>query len=425
MSVWSLSVPRPSRRGWQCDAVFLLCLISCLASCLVWTEATIVTFNVSDGTSLESVAVHGDRVYVGGENILVELTDELHQEDVSSTGPVDDNPQCDPASMGSCQGLEPTDNHAKVLEVDPHAGTLLFCGTVLQGLCTVYGSSGFSEKHELSRGNRVNYMGGRRTVFAFYSQTSNDSSTANPLYVAHTYDDRPLDLSPPAVSSRKVTRANTAPSPYNISYMSEQPNMALFTKTDIDRRIKSDYIVKYIYGFEHEGFSYFVTVQRENTGSESPYQTRLVRVCQDDQGFYSYSELQVTCRKRNGVTTYYELAQTAHLAPIGKDMKSKFWMSNEDQALYVVFGKAQGKTGDPDVTYGSGLCMYPMGEIRSKFALIQKDCYLGRGGLLPWINYNEPGCKEDVSTLHCSFSSSHETLAQCWLNVGPAWMDQP
>ena len=44
------------------------------------------------------------------------------------------------------------------------------------------------------------------------------------------------------------------------------------------------YPINYIYGFESEGFSYFLTSQMRHT-SPSPYHSKLVRVCHDDSDY--------------------------------------------------------------------------------------------------------------------------------------------
>ena len=54
------------------------------------------------------------------------------------------------------------------------------------------------------------------------------------------------------------------------------------------------YPINYIYGFDSEGFSYFLTTQMKQT-SPSSYHSKLVRVCHDDSDYYSYTEIPIQC----------------------------------------------------------------------------------------------------------------------------------
>jgi len=56
------------------------------------------------------------------------------------------------------------------------------------------------------------------------------------------------------------------------------------------------FVFRFVAGFEHSGFVYLVTVQREFPESpESSLITRLVRLCPRDAGFRSYTELTLGC----------------------------------------------------------------------------------------------------------------------------------
>lgn len=59
------------------------------------------------------------------------------------------------------------------------------------------------------------------------------------------------------------------------------------------------YSIEYLYGFSHEGFSYFITRQPSSLGS-SIIETRLARVCQNDSTFDSYMEVTLECKDKKG-----------------------------------------------------------------------------------------------------------------------------
>ena len=63
------------------------------------------------------------------------------------------------------------------------------------------------------------------------------------------------------------------------------------------RPLRSDFVFRFVAGFQYSGFVYFVTVQREFPAvRRAPLVTRLVRLCPGDVQFQSYTELTVGCR---------------------------------------------------------------------------------------------------------------------------------
>jgi len=63
----------------------------------------------------------------------------------------------------------------------------------------------------------------------------------------------------------------------------------------------TDFMFRFVTGFEHSGFVYFVTVQREYPAApQSSLVTRLVRLCPRDVAFQSYTELTLQCRPLTG-----------------------------------------------------------------------------------------------------------------------------
>lgn len=81
----------------------------------------------------------------------------------------------------------------------------------------------------------------------------------------------------------------------------------------------TDFVFRFVAGFEYSGFVYFVTVQREFPASpHSSLVTRLVRLCPHDVGFQSYTELTLHCRSptantNSGPATASQLATKVRL----------------------------------------------------------------------------------------------------------------
>ena len=376
-------------------SVLVLLLLHCLIFHLTYGVLNILKYEARQGlTTFQRIKIDGDSrdVFVAGRNTLYKFDENLNFVNMDYTGPELDSVSCDPRDV-HCEGAVMMDNDAKVLEIDPASHHLLHCGSLKQGLCSVYSMSILNKTQVLAASNRVNYAGGKAEVVSFFGHWGLGTGEVNTIWLANTYDGRPLFLSNKALSARQISKSKEGY--FNMSYVYESPQKA--TAIDIDRQWKQQYIVKYIYGFEHDGFAYFVTIQRENIDENTNYQTKLVRVCQNDTGFYSYTELELTCRKKNGITTFYNIAQGASLSPIGDDMASKFALPTNEDALYVIFGKSEDNSPDPLREYGSGMCVYTMSQIRNFFTRAQKDCYLGYGRLSPWINAAEPSCENYVS----------------------------
>ena len=119
--------------------------------------------------------------------------------------------------------------------------------------------------------------------------------------------------------------------------------------------------------------------------------TKLVHVCQKDQRFNSYTELEITCGKAG---TFYNIAQVAYLSPNSNELASKFGFVDSEHVLFIAFGK-----GDTIAysEFGYAICMYTMREIRQNFQEIQKLCYKGFGSLLSLINRRGSSrCRIDV-----------------------------
>lgn len=358
-------------------------------------------------------------VYVGGTNILLKLSDglRLHDRihDKVYTGPERDGLDCSPDAGSNCRNAISTDNDAIILEAFPGEDYyLLFCGSVKQGLCSVYAMADLTNKHPLDGTNIANLIGNRKSAFAFFGQGNPHigSDAKHTLYVGMSYDDRPKQYSPIALSAREIKQDPNGKYLYNISYAHEANG--LVSGTDIDSGHKEDYIVKYVYGFEHEGFSYFVTVQREDLISKR-YTTKLVRVCQADPLFYSYTEVEISCRKAELHSTFYNIAQTAYLSSVGEELAKEFSFADGEQVLFVAFGKADSDQDTANSTYGHGICMYTMSDIRKKFKDTQVNCYRGFGDVLPWINSDSPRCVFDVCTQHTIFYEYFPPIsAQPW-----------
>ena len=144
---------------------------------------------------------------------------------------------------------------------------------------------------------------------------------------------------------------------------------------------------RFVHAFDDGRFAYFVFVQASFDGG---VETRLARVCVDDDAFHSYTELVVLCRRRPTFQTYFAAAVAAVVAPMGATLARRLGERAGDDwtALYVVMG---------DAVSGYGVCIYPLADVRRQFTQAQRDCYRGSGRILATVDADEPRCTEDVS----------------------------
>ena len=380
----------------------------------VWAVSRLNMFKYEESrfdTVMEQVVVHPTtgQVYVGARNMLYHFDHNLKVINEDITGPSHDGSWCSPL-VETCDRAPLVDNHVSVMELYPDQPYLLVCGTLKQGICAMHHLDDIEEAQQLGLDNLVNYIGSSRSAYAFFARggtMSGDDITA--LYAANAYDARRMDFAQKAVSARIINVDQDGQ--FNISYSHENPTHQLYTYIDIDPVYKQDYIVQYLYGFEHGGFSYFLTIQKPEVHS-TEFITRLVRVCQDDPSFFSYTEITLSCRKSPFTPLHYNVALAAHLGPVGDELRQRFGWEVGEKVLYVVFGKSQTEALTPDVdeSYGSGICMFPMSQVRRDFEKAQRDCYSSWGEILPWINHTRPSCKYVVSMPACTIELTHWSL---------------
>lgn len=292
-------------------------------------------------------------VVVGGRNALYKLSTSLQLEADISTGPELDHPSCSPSPGTHCeQERTLTDNENQVLVQLGSLPLVLACGSLWQGTCNIHKPFGnLSVAVSMDRNLTVNYVASRASTVAFFG-TGNQAAT---LFAASTYDDRPVNYHPFAVSGRDLDSSYNFKLHWSDRYTQSFINVA-------SEPLKKSYRVHYIYGMSHRDFVYFVTVQ--NSGrSLNTFETRLARVCQEDPSFLSYTEIPVSCemeKQRFGIATAASADPTS---------------TNGEKVLVIAFGKPYGgqmHTGDP--RSGSAVCYFEMGDIVRAFETAVTNC---------------------------------------------------
>ena len=146
-------------------------------------------------------------LFAAATNALYKFDTELNLVGKVKTGPVMDSIDCDPSVIDSCENLELVSNEPKVFLLNPVVpSTILFCGSVKQGLCAYVDKTSFQEMHYFPADNKYNFAGGNLSITAFFSTNATQVNGLEvlPLYVAIEYDNRPLALWPEMFTSRRL-----------------------------------------------------------------------------------------------------------------------------------------------------------------------------------------------------------------------------
>ena len=196
------------------------------------------------------------------------------------------------------------------------------------------------------------------------------------LYVAVSFTgNSPYRHNIPSVSGRTLKQENILDYAAG-SDLDNSPKTRIF----ITNRL--GFPVRYIYGFSSDGFSYFLSVQKRSTVRSSSYGSKLIRVCQKDVNFSSYTEIPIDC-KGSANSRRFPLAQAAYLGRAGRALAGSVENTDEyEDILYVTFSTAS-SYGSDAAGGDSALCAYSMQDVRKKFQENIRNCMngLGRRGL--------------------------------------------
>ncbi|KAF5308525.1 hypothetical protein FQR65_LT06190 [Abscondita terminalis] len=302
---------------------------------VVKTKDVINTFSyVKDDFNHMVVDKNTGLVYATAGNRLFELSANLQRKSVHTDGT--------------------HDNVIKVLTIDYVASTLISCGSEKQ-TCRIRHLNNMTES--LMNQEPVVTGGIDSSTVAFIGPGLSDSYV---MYFGVTYS--PESEIVPAVSTR------------SLSADSMFKTVTDRTRVYIASLYREEFIVTYIYGFSSEGFTYFVTTQRKKLESNE-FVSKLVRVCQNDEYYYSYTEVPIQCKnnKKN-----YNLVTAAYVGKVGSKVAEDLGITTNDDVLFAVFSESEMSNNDVP-SNSSALCMYPLKHIRKTFTKNIEKCFKGVG----------------------------------------------
>lgn len=351
-----------------------------------------ITHTASFDTKLNHLIVDRNtgRVIIGGKNRLYQLSPDLNTVITEVTGPKNDSFDCTVLECPASAKKVLTDNVNKVLLIDYSTSRLITCGSLFQGICEVRNLQNISIIEQQGQEAVVANNETASTV-AFIAPGPPNPPVTTVMYVGVTFTSNSAYRSEiPAVASRSLDAQRI----FQIAASAVTTGTRMF----INSYARESYLVNYVYGFSSEKFSYFLTTQLKHNSHVVPkeYITKLVRICHEDNNYYSYTEIPVDCigGQEGQGRIKYNLVRAAYLANPGSDLAESLGVTIKDDVLFAVFSEGKGNVP----TNRSALCIYPLKGIRRKFMQNIKACFNGQGQRgLDFISPNMP-CVPTVST---------------------------
>ncbi|KRZ39430.1 Plexin-A4, partial [Trichinella pseudospiralis] len=293
------------------------------------------------------------RVYVAGVNRLYQLNSNLLLQSQVETGPARDgticadDPVCDPRT-----GL--SDNYNKALTIYHKQTKLIVCSSLYDGHCRLRNLYNISVVDDRVLDQNVVSGDPVASAVLFVNKGPNDEDV---LYVGRTGKPGNSDRLT-AVKTLSLHRDELFNSIYK--GVSSESSLVYYTDLEMHR-------VDYVYGFGSGNFSYFITKQPKLPGGRTPYISKLVRLCNRDPHYYSYTEVPLECIDDHNGGVHYNLVQSAYLGKAGFDLARDLNINTEDDVLYVIFVRGVHEPVRAQMTRQSALCVYSMRSVEQRF----------------------------------------------------------
>lgn len=329
------------------------------------------------------------KLFVGGVKNIVQFDEELNVTRRKFFGKTFDHPKCYPSPVDCLETSSYVDNIVSVLLTNQVDQYVLACFTSQQGLCSVLPYSDITNPKSFADvTDTATYLGSSASSYAFFGSPPS-GQLDNPkrlVYAAMaTYDRSDTKFSPKTISTREVMSNATN---WQMRYFYDNAAVNEHSYLNVFPSIQSRFRVKYIYGFELNGYGYFVSIQPTDSDvSRTEYVTRLVQFCLNDKQYKTYIETAIKCVDTNGINYTYATA-----AFIQKD--------ENENTLSISFVKPA-KTGslDYDVQYGTRICNFSMKTVRDHFVSLREKCHSGVDGFYPWwIQGSIQKCRQQTGT---------------------------
>ena len=314
------------------------------------------------GDQFTNMEISDGKVYIGAKDYIYIL---------------DASDLSDKEKISTCTG-DCVSNINKVLLVNKDQEQLISCGTGNDGTCEIRNLSNIENLLKRSEAfkDSPNYLlvsTNEKRLASFVLNTD----TAG-LYTGVTYGPGIDEFR----SSEPTVVATNTYNYYLANYSLSNNNfdkdrfLQLTLLSDADYDIKAeDYLVYFKGGFHLNGFVYFVTNQKINANNSIlNYTSKLIRLCQDGQAFWSYTDILVECEK-NG--TNYNLVQNIHVFEPGDRLRESLNASGKILAATFASGTNPEMPGKP-----SAVCLYKIEDINRNIMEAKRNFFTCPGSSL-------------------------------------------
>uniref|UniRef100_A0A8C2CIV6 Plexin b2a n=1 Tax=Cyprinus carpio TaxID=7962 RepID=A0A8C2CIV6_CYPCA len=341
--------------AWRALAVFSLLL--CFGSSCCddsFTSDTIINNVVQDPQT--------GRIYLGAINHIYQLNYDLQKESSAVTGPRQDNPQCTPPITAQCTDAKDMDNINKLLLVNSANGTLIVCGSLFRGICSLVNLNSVDKSVYYSD------IKGEKT----YVASTEESVTV--VGVISYFIDASTNANLSVFLVGKGYGSSDSSKLISTRLLQEHGEMDIFENMVEASTVQaSPFVQRYLHdfrlAFKDDRYIYFLFSRTPGT-SDSRKITFIARLCEKDPHYYSYTELQLNCSV--------------------KVLAGKIIPSNpNDKVLFAVF------SADEDGGH-SALCMYPLSSINARLEEVIESCYIGE-----ILEDKKPKTKEMLKDYKC------------------------
>ncbi|XP_061689935.1 plexin-B1 isoform X2 [Syngnathoides biaculeatus] len=309
-------------------------------------------------TEFEHLALHPHpnvgRVYVGARDNLFQLDKFLQPELQDHTGPVKDSQEClPPVTLNNCPQARLTSNHNKLLLINPYTMELITCGSVNQGIC---------QKRSLDSVKKVLFSTETPVDTQYVAANHPNVSTVGLIVQSHPHSQPVLFVGRGYTSSHPPIATRNLDQEPIFSY-EETAKLAVAGRL-------SEYDHHFIASFAHHNHVYFLFYRRDLTSKSREYRTYVSRICLDDQAYYSYVEVPLTCHSRAGKN--YNLLQAVDLG------FSKDGTGNQGSEIILgVFSTPLASSNRP--SEDSALCMFNLEDVDRRINSTRDLCYTKMG----------------------------------------------
>lgn len=300
------------------------------------------------------------RVYVGAINCIYQLTAELRHESHFTTGPKKDDPKCVPPINHDCKTAKDTDNYNKLILIDRTDNSLVICGSVYRGICSLLNLNNISKIiYKNEKGGEATFVASKDSTVGLIAFMNKVDKKNKVIVIGKTQ----TTYSPAIISTRTL-------SPDENSLYFELIHDTSTLKLGSHYQYRHDFR----FSFKDDKFVYFI-FSRTNGVQPEP-KTYISRICLNDVFYYSYIEMVLECGDFNLVQSAYITHPGVKLAGYMSESGDYGAVAAQDKVLFAVFNRGNQKPASPE---RSAFCMFSLKQINARIEEFREICYKYKG----------------------------------------------